>query len=564
MPHFSRWALEPPNISLPSFIFGASGTDRQESNDKVLVDAKRPTTHNFTLSSYRDWSKLFAVGLLQAGLVKGDRIMLFSGNSIFTPIVVMGTIMARGIYNSANPGFTVREVGYQMKDCAPKFILAAPNCLEKAREAARLVGIDTNAIFLFEDIEVMGRQPLLIPRKEAHWTRLLADPEVGSTFAWEELDTPERSDQVALLAYSSGTTGLPKGVEISHYQVVSNIMQLERTVCSASWVKQRRSLGVLPCYHGLGLLYYCLMAPKLGIEVFLMDHFDLLAMLSHIATFKITELLLVPPIVVATAKHPAARNGNYNLSSMEKVVAGAAPLGKEVTEQFEELWHGRVKVRQAWGMTEAPAISIAWDEGDKSDAISTSVGELLPGVEAKLLKDDGVEETRFGERGELCLKGPNIMKRYWRNPKATLDTKTTDGWLKTGDIAYVDEQGKWYIVDRKKELIKVRGAQVPPAELEALLLEHPQIVDAAVVGVKTIAGDEEPRAYIVARNRSMVSEAEVIDYVQQRVAKQKRLCGGVAFVDAVPKTAAGKILRRELREVAAKERLFDGQSQAKL
>lgn len=340
-------------------------------------------------------------------------------------------------------------------------------------------------------------------------------------------------------------------------------MQLERTICSNENIKQRRSLGVLPCYHGLGLMYYCLLAPKLGIEVYLMERFDLLTMLGHISRFKITELLLVPPILVAMAKHPAARNGDFDLSSIAKVVVGAAPLGNEVTEQFEELWQGRVKVRQAWGMTESPAISIAWDEMETSDSSSVSVGELVPGIEAKLMKDDGTEELTPGRVGEMWVRGPNVMKAYWRNPKATAETKTSDGWLKTGDIAYVRE-GKWYIVDRKKELIKVRGAQVAPAELEALLLEHPQIVDAAVIGVRTVTGDEEPRAYVVARDRSEISEGEVIDYVEQRVVKQKRLCGGVAFIDVVPKTAAGKILRRELRERAARELQGSRSAESKL
>ena len=565
MPYRSRWSLNPPNVSLPAFLFGEPGADLTNKEEKTFIDAGRPETHFFTLQSYRDFSIRFAAGLIKAGLKAGDRMMLFSGNSIFTPVAVMGTLMARGIYNSANPGFTVREVAYQIKDCAPRFILVAKNCLQKAQEAADLIGIEHNAILLFEDIGLVGNSsPPTNQDGTRHWTELLSDLADIESFHWDMPDDPDRSNRTALLAYSSGTTGLPKGVEISHYQLVSNIMQIEQTVCSDSKITSRRGLCVLPFYHGLGLLYYGLMAPRLGIQVYLMERYDLLTMLRNIQRFKITELLLVPPILVTMAKHPAARSGEFNLTSLKKVVAGAAPLGREVTEQFEELWHGKLRVRQAWGMTEAPALSMAWDEQEQSVSTSTAVGELLPGIEAKVVRDDGSEEVEVGRPGELWLKGPNIMKRYWRNAKATAETKTGHGWLKTGDITYVDANGKWFIVDRKKELIKVRGAQVAPAELEALLLEHPQIVDAAVVGVKTESGDEEPRAYVVPRNTSMLSPLDVADFVQRRVAKQKRLCGGVVFVDDIPKTPAGKILRRSVRERAAQECSVDRQSQAKM
>lgn len=274
-----------------------------------------------------------------------------------------------------------------------------------------------------------------------------------------------------------------QGVEITHFQVCNNARQLKQVWCSDTNIKDRRALCPLPFYHGLGLLYYCLYAPVLGLQVYVMERYNVEDLMRNVARYRITELLLVPPMVVAMAKHPRAGKGEFDLSSITKVVAGAAPLGKEISEQFEELWNGKVRLQQAWGMTEAPAVCLAWDEQEQGASASTSVGELVPGVEARLINDADEDINEIDVPGELWVRGPNVLKGYWQNAKATSETKTLDGWLKSGDIAYIDKNGKWYIVDRKKELIKVRGAQVAPAELEALLLEHPQIVSVVLLCV---------------------------------------------------------------------------------
>jgi 4-coumarate--CoA ligase len=452
MPYRSRWSLNPPTLSIPSFMFDTS-TSKLDSTRKIITDAKRPEAHYLTAYTYREWAKRLAAGLRAAGLEQGDRVMLISTNSIFYPVVVMGTLMAGAIYNSANPAYTAREISHQLKDADPKFVLAAEGCFGRAIEAAQNVGFDSRRIFLFGAVPMdheKGLSETTLRANPQHWGHLLAGPDVGKNFVWEERSTKEFSERTAILIYSSGTTGLPKGVELSHKSIIANMMQLKTLLMSDSTIHVRRSLCAVPMYHALGLGYYVFTAPKWAIETYLMERFNLADMLDHIQRFKMTELILVPPMLVAMAKHPSVRDGTCDISSIRKVLAGAAPIGMEVTQQFEELWHGRLKVRQAWGMSETPAITLCWDETDAFGSSSTSIGELVPGAEAKLVREDGSEESRPGQQGEFWIRSPNAMKGYWRNPKATSETFSSDGWLKTGDIAYRDEAGKWYMVDRKK------------------------------------------------------------------------------------------------------------------
>jgi len=293
--------------------------------------------------------------------------MLFSGNTIFTPIAVMGTIMAGGIYNSTNPAFTSRELAYQMRVCDPTFLIVADNCVERAIEAAKSLNFNRERIYLYNDLELIsgrGGQKITSKIKEPLikcWSDIIASPEEGSRFRWEELDTPELTRRPAMLIFSSGTTGLPKGVELSHRALTANISQLlilmgmtkdGKPLSTSSNAWKRRSLCCLPMYHGLGLTFYTIVAPKVGIQTYIMERYNLDDMLANIQRFRITELVLVPPILVSVAKHPAVRAGKYDLSSVRKVIAGAAPIGMEITQQFESVWNGKVRIRQGWGLTE--------------------------------------------------------------------------------------------------------------------------------------------------------------------------------------------------------------------
>ena len=280
-------------------MFGSSTSDI-DSTDRLIIDAKRPDTHSLTAHAYREWSKRFAAGLVSAGLHAGDRVLLISPNNIFYPVVVMGSLMAGAIYNSANPAYTARELSHQLKDADPKFVLAAAGCIGRALEAAELVGFHRNRVFLFTELAVDHRKEISkadLRGKNRHWGQLIAKPDIGRQFEWEEHLTNDFSDRTAILIYSSGTTGLPKGVELSHRSIIANMLQLKMIHMSDKKVTIRRSLCAVPMYHALGLCYYTFTAPKWGLETYVMERFNLADMLNHIQRFKITELVLVPPML---------------------------------------------------------------------------------------------------------------------------------------------------------------------------------------------------------------------------------------------------------------------------
>ncbi|KAI1389710.1 luciferase [Hypoxylon trugodes] len=289
-----------------------------------------------------------------------------------------------------------------------------------------------------------------------------------------------------------------------------------------------------------------------------MPSFDFEKMLQHIEKFRIDSLGLVPPVVVALAKSPLSRE--YDLSSVKTFTSSAAPVDAEILEEAAKLWPpGALTINQAWGMTETTCPATLFDPTVRANP--ASVGEVVPNCSIRIVKTDGSGEevTKANERGELWVAGPIIFKEYWNKPEATAATVHIDPdgtrWLKTGDIAYIDKYepgGYFYIVDRIKELIKVKAYQVAPAELEALLLDNKGIIDVGVCGV-TINGEEWPRAYVVPNLDVEQTEQDIAKWLESRVVHYKRLRGGVKFIDAIPKNASGKILRKILRDQAAKE-----------
>jgi acyl-CoA synthetase (AMP-forming)/AMP-acid ligase II len=344
-------------------------------------------------------------------------------------------------------------------------------------------------------------------------------------------------EDTAVLPYSSGTSGRPKGVILTHRNLVANLEQMR-----PHWRPEpgTRLVVVLPLFHIYGMT--CMMNQGIHrrLTVVLLPRFDVVEFLATVARYRPQRLQLVPPILLALAKHPAV--DSYDLSSVELVLSGAAPLGAELARAVEARLGCRVI--QGYGLTETSPTTHFAPDGVEVDV--ATVGPLMPNMEAMVVDPATGSELPPDEVGELWLRGPNVMSGYLHAPEATAATLDGDGWLHTGDLARVDAHGMFTIADRLKELIKYKGYQVPPAELEALLVSHERIADAAVIGVLDADGEEVPKAFVVPRPGADLDADEVTAFVAERVAPYKKV-RVVEFVDAIPKSASGKILRRELR-----------------
>lgn len=490
-------------------------------------------------------------------LKSGDFVAIFSVNSALWALTFLGCNAAGVGVTTVNSSYTPNELRNQLIDSRAVHIFVHPQQFPVLRDTLKIMNIP----------EATAKERVVIIDPSGKYVgfdgwRRFEDLLGNGRLQQEESADGRLSHNTTLLCYSSGTTGLAKGVELSHHNVISVVTMAAARMTYLTHTGT--AVAVLPLFHIYGLVCLLCLCLHKGTRLVIMPSFTPESFLETLQTYKVVVGFVVPPILVVLANHPAV--DNYDFSHLKVLASGAAPttegLALAVSKRLAK--NGAdVAVVQGWGMTETSAPSTTTGLTVWREKIGAS-GILLPNMEARIVGDDDMDVPE-GEVGEFWIRGPSVMKGYWKNDKATRETITTDGWLKTGDIAFIDKDGYLTFIDRKKELIKYKGFQVPPAELEGLLLTHPKIADAAVIGIWSEAeATEYPKAYVVPRGglaslktekeKSMLCE-EVQAWVRERVAKHKFLRGGIELVDSIPKSPSGKILRKDLRElVKAKPR----------
>nr|WP_239062618.1 AMP-binding protein [Streptomyces sp. SID13031] len=486
----------------------------QEYGDRIaLVDGV--SGREISYAQLDGMSRRIAAGFAELGVVHGDTIALHSPNTILYPAVFYGATRAGATVTTVNALYTAGELHKQLVDSKAKLLVTISLFLPVATEAVK--GTDVQEILVCDQAE--GYRSVL---------------ELLASTGPEPVVEIDPVNDVAVLPYSSGTTGAAKGVMLTHRNIGTNLSQAEATF---SLGEGERIIAILPFFHIYGLSVLMNLPFRLGATVVVLPKFDLQQFLTVLDEQKITRAFVAPPIVLALAKHPAV--DGVDLSALKYVTSAAAPLDGDLAAACAKRL-GLHAILQCYGMTELSPGTHAVPQDDL-DPPAGAVGKLFPSTEMRLVGADGND----ADEGEIWIRGPQVMKGYLGRPAETDATIDLDGWLHTGDIGRVDDRGYLYIVDRLKELIKYHGYQVPPAELEAVLLTDTRIADAAVIGVQS-EGNEVPKAFVVRMPGIELTEADVIEYVAERVAPYKKV-RQVEFIDAVPKAASGKILRRELR-----------------
>lgn len=514
--------VEIPDLTLYDLLFTSLSPEDLEKVAVVDGASGAETTYG----ALRDQVDAIAGALAARGVGVGDVVALHSPNSPDFVAVFHGILRAGATATTVNALATGHEVATQIEDSGAGTLLTVSPLLPAATEGAAAAGIASERVIVLDGAE--GHEAL---------ADLLASgapaPEVSV----------DPSTHLAVLPFSSGTTGRPKGVMLTHRNLVANVAQSADLVGVGP---EDRVLAVLPFFHIYGMTVLLDLALLQRATLVTMPRFDLPEFLRIVQDQRCTFVFIAPPIAVALAKHPLV--DEFDLSAVTTVFSGAAPLDGEVGGAVARRLG--CSVRQGYGMTEMSPVSQLIPAG-RDDLPLSSVGITVPNMEC-MLQDPATREeipvpaTGVSEPGELCCKGPNVMVGYLHNEQATSLTIDEDGWLHTGDIATVSAEGVVSLIDRLKELIKYKGYQVAPAELEATLLAHPQIADAAVVGGRDEAGEEIPKAFVVLQEGAELTEQDVMDFVAGRVAPYKKV-RQVVMIDAIPKSSSGKILRRNLR-----------------
>lgn len=523
----NTWPLpKVPQQSIVNYLFEKVSFDDQRI--AFVEHGKKKKSITFGQLKLEGWR--LGQGMINAGFKLGDVIMLCGPNSIEWIIVLIASQFAGLTIALASSQYSPKEFKHAYNLTQPKKVFMPLRFAIKTSQA-RLpinchISLDDSKGTAVPDIHKMK-----VSEEEAK----KSSPR-----------NPKDLDSIAILAFSSGTTGLPKAVELSYKNVVS-MLTIVRCFPDV-YDKPMRVLTILPFFHAMALQLQVLLPLAVGSTVHIQVPFNPQLFLQLIGQEKIQSSIIVPPIAVAFANHPAVTKELF--ASMITFGCGGAPLDSKVQVKLSQKI--QTEVTQGWGMTETTVGCL----GIHSNMTPGFCGRVLPGIELKLIDPETGSPVEPGKRGEIWVRGPNIFKGYHKNPKATQETMSPDGFLKTGDIAFANEEGHFAIVDRIKELIKYKGNQVAPAELEGLLNQHPKVALSGVIGVYSEEqGTELPRAYIQLNPNVSAQgvEEEIQEYVKRNASNPKWLRGGVSIISAIPATPSGKLLRKELRVLATKE-----------
>ncbi len=503
-----------PEVPLTKFVFEHAG---RWAHKPALIDGTSGRV--ITYSELIEAIRRAAASLSARGFRQGEVFAIYSPNVPEYAMAFHAVATLGGIITTLNPLCMASEVATQLNDSQAKYLVTVPQLLDRAREAAASTSV--------KEIFVFGEAHDATP-----FASLLSDDAGAVVVPDVHINTQEN---VVALPYSSGTTGVAKGVMLTHRNMVANLLQIEGTGQAGG---DDTLVCVLPLFHIYGMQVIMNYGLRVGATIITVPRFELEGVLRLMQDYKVTVGHVVPPLVLALARNPVVKN--YDLSHLKTLFSAAAPLGKDLASECAVRLDCHVK--QGYGMTEAsPATHMIPPELEKNKP--GSVGCCVPSMECKVIELETGAELDAGAEGEICVRGPQVMKGYLNRPEATAQTIDAEGWLHTGDIGYADDEGYFFIVDRAKELIKYKAFQVAPAELEALLLTHPAVADAAVIPSPDDEAGEIPKAFVV--RRAEISEIEVMEFIAARVSPQKKI-RLVEFIEQIPKSPSGKILRRLL------------------
>ena len=504
-------AVDVPDVTITAHILRKAA---ELADHPAIQDAGG--TKSYTFEHLSTAIHTLAGGLAARGVEPGKVVGLMAPNLPEYAVVFHGVAVAGGAVTTINPTYGAQEVRHQLIDAGATMLFTVPMFVATALSA--IEGTEVSELVVIGDA-APGTTPM---------ADVFGDP-------IEQVDV-DIANHTVVLPYSSGTTGLPKGVMLTHRNLVANIEQCSHAI---KYAPGEVALAALPFFHiyGMQVLMNGLLAN--GVSIITMPRFDMVEALQAVQEHAITRFFAVPPIILGLVKAPIV--DDYDTSSVRQIFSGAAPLGAELAAEAGARLG--CEVVQGFGMTELSPVSHCTVEGDYRPGTS---GVTVSNTESRIVDPDTGEDQPVGERGELWVRGPQVMSGYLNKPDATAETIDADGWLHTGDVAIIDEDGHMTIVDRLKELIKFKGFQVAPAELEALLITHPKVADVAVIGVPDDEAGEIPKAFITTAPGENVTLEEVQALVREHLVSYKQI-RQLEIIDNIPKSAAGKILRKELR-----------------